>query len=734
MADVSELIIEVKNVNSTLSDIQKVGDKLKETQQQAANLGKALFAGWTFTKLIKAAKEFGDAWRDTVVTFKNFNEVFGEFNSVAINGIRELKEEFAETDKSAKKLLSTIGSRIDFNLNTTEIAEMSTELAKLSKDIGAFYGIDAAQVSEKLTRGLAGMTKGLKEIGINIDTTSPRFKALVEDLMLSTGKTEEAARTMVIFNEILKQSDKFKGTFNAQAKTISHAFENISNSLSSGPFAKAGQILSTIFVPILNKVNDLINIPWVSTLMGIVSALGLVLAAVVAIQLAVNGLSASVTKLAATGGLSGAVGGLIASVGAWIKGVFVALGKAILIGVTTVITFIAGLPAWAIAAIIAVLAAAATLLINKLTTGEWFNFSGMLDAVIGWFERLGESFANWFKGKGFKSDAEISEEFRQKIFKLIKSSDDIIIDVNEELKKFFDSLKEQTPVEAANKARKRLERTEANFKKLAYQYNSLQKDMQTGYEDEEDRLAAAEVLKQNAKKLSIASKELMEAKRAAIAAEKAEADYNKKKAEEAKKAAEDAKKAAEEQRKAKVALAQEKFGDFTWYQDAMRKIQDGLGKTITKDKIKDLDQRIEEFKKTFANMNPEQQKKAYKQLSDMELQKFDLEMQIINKQRQALQKTNQLIQGYIERAMEWKPSGVEGIQANTMEGYKFLTSSLGSLTDLGPVLQNTQNQQADLQKRANDIAASTKSSVDQIKRKMDSLTASSTTVNVTVVN
>lgn len=734
MADVSELIIEVKNVNSTLSDIQKVGNQLKNTQKQAANLGKALFAGWTFTKLIKAAKDFGDAWRDTVVTFKNFDKVFGEFNSVAINGIRELKEEFAETEKGARKLLSTIGSRIDFNLNTTEVSEMSKELAKLSKDIGAFYGIDATQVSEKLTRGLSGMTKGLKEFGMNIDTTSPRFKAMVEDLMISTGKTEEAAKAMVIYNEIMKKGEKFKGTFDVQAKTLSNAFENISNSLTDGPFTKAGQILSTIFVPILNKVNDLINIPWVSTLMGIVSALGLVLASVVAIQLAVNGLSASITKLAASGGIAGAAGGLIASIGVWLTGVFVALGKAILVGATAVITFIAGLPAWAIAAIIAVLAAAATLLINKLTTGEWFNFSGMFDAVIGWFQKLGESIANWFKGKGFKSDAEISEEFRQKIAKLLETSDNIIKDVNEELKKFFESLKEQTPTESANKARKRLERAEANFKKLAYQYNLFQKEMETGYKDEADRLAASEVLKQNAEKLSIASKELMEAKRAAIAAEKAEADYNKKKAEEAKKAAEEAKKAAEEQRKAKVVLDQEKFADFTWYQDAMRKIQDGLGKTITKDKIRDLDQRIEEFKKTFANMNPEQQKKAYKQLSNMELQKFDLEMEIINKQRQALQKTNQLIQGYIERAMEWKPSGVEGLQADTMEGYKFLTSSLGSLTDLGPVLQNTQNQQADLQKRANDIAASTKSSVDQIKRKMDSLTASNTTVNVTVVN
>lgn len=733
MADVSELLIEVKNINKTLSDIQSVGDKLKQTQQQAASFGKAIFAGWSFTKIIKAAKEFGDAWRDTVTTFRNFDTVFGNFNSQALEGVNELKDAFQETDKGARKLLSTIGSRIDFNLNTTEVTAMSKDLAKLSKEIGSFYGINAEQVSEKLTRGLSGMTKGLKEFGINIDTASPRFKELVNDLMTSTGKTEEAAKAMVIYNEIMKKGQKFKGSFEAQAKTLSQAFENISNSLTDGPFAKAGEILSTIFVPILNKVNDLINIPWVSTIMGIVAALGLVLASVIAIQVAVNGLKGGILKMAASGGISGAVGTLLTSLGGWIKVIFVALGKAILVGVSAVVTFIAGLPAAAIAAIIAVLAAAALLLINKLTTGEWFNFSGMFNAVIGWFKKLGQSVVNWLRGKGFKSDETIDKEAKEKISKFVKSINDITAETSDELNKFFDQVKEKTPVEASQDAAKRLLAITKEYESLTDRFNYFT-DLFNRTTDLESKEILGKKLEQLAKDRQKAARAFIEAKMAFDEAKKAEEEYNKKKAEDAKKAAEDAKKAAEEQRKAALKIDQEKFGDFTWYQDAMRKIQDGLGKTLPQDKIKDIDKRIEEFKKTFTHMTPEEQKKAYKEISNMELEKFNLEMEMLNKERDAIAKTNELVEGYVKRAMEWKPSGVEGIQANTMEGYKFLTSSLGSLTDLGPVLQNTQNQQADLQKRANDIAASTKSSVDEIKRKMDSLSNNSTQVNITVVN
>lgn len=96
-------------------------------------------------------------------------------------------------------------------------------------------------------------------------------------------------------------------------------------------------------------------------------------------------------------------------------------------------------------------------------------------------------------------------------------------------------------------------------------------------------------------------------------------------------------------------------------------------------------------------------------------------MEMLNNEKEAIQKTNEMVLEYLDKALQWKPTGVEGISANTMEGYKFMTSSFGSVTDIGNVLKDNNKQQIDLQKKANDIATATKSIIGDIKNKIDNL-------------
>lgn len=449
-----------------------------------------------------------------------------------------------------------------------------------------------------------------------------------------------------------------------------------------------------------------------------------------------------ITTAAAGTGISAAFSGLLLKIGVMFKGIFIAIAKAIMVGVGAIVAFIGGLPTAAIAAIIAVLAAAATLLVNKLTTGEWFNFSGMVDAVIGWFKSLSEKIINWFKGEGFKDNKQKQEE-------LVKSLKDRIAKVNEILKKTDDEIdawaKEQAdaakaPLQRAREnmadAQKRREQAADDFKKWEKTYNDwaakLKSEAQLGVPPKEVQDAYQKAAEQR----NAAWKRF----------KKADEDYKKAKEEEkklaeeeakiAKEAAEAAAKLKEEKRKAILALASTKFGDFNWYQDAMKKIQDSLGTSLSKDKIKDLDDRINEFKKVFngLSLTPEEARTKYKELSNLELQKFQAEMDALNKEREFIKTTNEVIKDYLQKAMEWTAQGVEGIQVNTAEGYKFMTSGLSNLSSLGPVMKDTQSQQIDLQKKANDIASKTKSSIDDIKRKIDALPSNTTPITINVVN
>lgn len=744
MPDISELIIEVKQINKTLSDIDRVGKKLKQTGADATTLGKTILAGWSFTKIIQGAKAFGDAWRDVSVSFKTFDSVFGKWNKNAQAGVEELMLKFHDTEAQAKKLLSRIAGRIniDFEFNEDTVTEVSKKLAMISKDIGAAFGRNTEDVALKLNNALNGSTKGLREFGVAIDTSSPKFKQLVEEMMNAKGYTEESAKAMVIYNEILRKTKRFSGSFDAQAKGLSQAMEDLSNTLNTGVFAKAGEVLSSIFVPILERINDVLSKPWVQSIMGIVAALGLVIASLVTISALMGKIGTMITTAAAGAGIKAAFAGVLTSIGVMMKGIFIAIGKAILVGVSAVVTFIAGLPAAAIAAIIAVLAAGAVLLVNKLTTGEWFNFSGMVDAVIGWFKSLSEKIVNWFKGEGFKDNQEKQKEIVESLRKRIDKVNQILEKTDEEIdawaKEQADAAKAplQRAREHLEEANKRRGQAKADFKNWEKSYNEwaakLKEQAQTGVPSKEVQDAyqrAAEQRDSAWKRFKKADEDYKKAK-------EEEARLVEEEARVAKEAADAAAKLKEEKRKSVLAFASTKFGDFTWYQDAMKRIQEGLGKSLSKDKIKDLDDRINEFKKAFngLSLTPEEARTKYKELSNLELQKFQAEMDALNKEREFIKSTNELIEDYVQKAMEWTAQGVEGIQANTAEGYKFMTSGLGDLSSLGPVLKDANTQQTELQKKANDIASKTKASIDDIKRKIDSLPTNTNPITINVIN
>ncbi len=309
MADISELLIEVKNVDKTVNDIDRVGKKLKQTQQQALSLSKGLFAGLSFTALIASMKKFGDAFKDLLVTEKAFSSSFSKGMDEANKGVKDLIKNFNETDKSAKKLMATIKSRFSFDLiDSKQTARMTSNLAKLSHEISSFYGLDVGMVSQKLNMALNGSTRALREFGITVDMNSPKMKKMIEDIRLSSGETEEAAKAIAMYNEILKKGQKYEGSFQSQSKTLSQAFADIYNSLNSGVFAEAGRVLSAIFVPILEKINSLLSIPWIQKLGGIAVGLTTILGVVKSLQVAVNLLTVTLGKFNAISAVS--IGGL----------------------------------------------------------------------------------------------------------------------------------------------------------------------------------------------------------------------------------------------------------------------------------------------------------------------------------------------------------------------------------------------------------------------------------------
>jgi hypothetical protein len=332
-----------------------------------------------------------------LTTFRNFEIIYGKVNNEANIAVRTLTSSFQETERSAKKLLSAIGTRtLEFRYDRATFNKLNTDIAYASENIAAFMQIDPTEVANDLTRSLYGMTKSLQKYGLVVDKNSDSFKKQVEEIKLLKGETEEGAKALAIWNAVSKQMKKFDGAAKNQQKTLSFAIDNLTNTLKSGAFAKAGEILSNIFVPILNKINNILSNDWVSKIGGIVIALGGMLVAFKTITVAVKSLQLLLAsfKLASLGL------GALSSIGPSISGIFTGLitkvSAGLAAGLTAISVAIAGWPVALTAAVIGVLVLAGTMIINKLTVGDWFDFNGMAKAILNWFAKLSDRIKNAF--------------------------------------------------------------------------------------------------------------------------------------------------------------------------------------------------------------------------------------------------------------------------------------------------------------------------------------------------
>lgn len=276
--DISELLIQVKNANTTVSDIRRINGELNKTATAAENAGKALLTAFTFTKATQYIKSFADELRKTTVVLRSFDSLFGHFNKVANNGVKQLQENFSLTERSAKSLVSIIGSRMNFDLPQKQLAEMSVGLADLTKKISIFYGVSSEEVSRKLTNSLYGMTRGLREYGIAIDVTSPKFKKMVENIQMTTGETEEAAKALAIYTAILKDGSKFNDYTVKNIGSLSDSIESLIDLFKSDIFPKVGAALSSVLTPLLNLMNTLFSnkvVQWLTSIAIAISSLNI---------------------------------------------------------------------------------------------------------------------------------------------------------------------------------------------------------------------------------------------------------------------------------------------------------------------------------------------------------------------------------------------------------------------------------------------------------------------------
>jgi hypothetical protein len=138
-----------------------------------------------------------------------------------------------QMELTKRKYLETTASTANFMLqmgfSREKAAALSTQVIYLAGALKEWNGdvMETDQVNELLTKGILGQTRGLKELGITVDTTSREYKKSVEALMENEKVTREQAEALTMLAQIQERSKLATAAYAQDMDSLKNKVESV---------------------------------------------------------------------------------------------------------------------------------------------------------------------------------------------------------------------------------------------------------------------------------------------------------------------------------------------------------------------------------------------------------------------------------------------------------------------------------------------------------------------------
>lgn len=171
-------------------DIQKAATKAKSTLFKAFAFASGVAIGKGFYDFTTAAINAASHSQQTANRVKTvFPQMTQAVNAFAKNAMTDM----GMTAGAAKNLTTQFGQMAQgMGMTESESFGMSTAMTKLAGDMAAFYGITTDEARSKLSGVFTGMTRGLKQVGVNITEANLQQEAYNRGIYASVSTMSQA--------------------------------------------------------------------------------------------------------------------------------------------------------------------------------------------------------------------------------------------------------------------------------------------------------------------------------------------------------------------------------------------------------------------------------------------------------------------------------------------------------------------------------------------------------------
>jgi hypothetical protein len=182
------------------------------------------------------------------VTFGKNSATINNWSSTAIQA-------YGLSQSSALKYTATMGTMLKSSgITGNAMVNMSEKLSGLAGDMSSFYNISQDDAFSKLQSGLAGQTKPLRELGINMSEANLQAFALTEGIKTSYKTMTSAAQTTLRYNYIMSASKDAQGDFTRTNQSFANQLR-----IASTTVKQIGANIASNFLPYLDKLMNIFN-------------------------------------------------------------------------------------------------------------------------------------------------------------------------------------------------------------------------------------------------------------------------------------------------------------------------------------------------------------------------------------------------------------------------------------------------------------------------------------------
>ena len=233
---------------------QATGDIEKSFASMAGNIVGKLAAAGIGAILLNWGKAAIDTASDLAEVQNVVDTVFGDGARQIETWSKKAGQQFGLTELQAKKFTSTLGAMMKSSgLASSEIVNMSTDLAGLAADMASFYNLDFETAFEKIRSGISGETMPLKQLGIKMSVANLEAFALAQGLNKTFSEMSQGEQTMLRYQYLMQATSDAQGDFAKTADGFANAQRRIQTALDSIS-AIAGTFLLTTIEPLISGV------------------------------------------------------------------------------------------------------------------------------------------------------------------------------------------------------------------------------------------------------------------------------------------------------------------------------------------------------------------------------------------------------------------------------------------------------------------------------------------------